>query len=81
VRSGAARTDQAPVNGETKQDAVVADMIWDVAAIISEASKLWRLAPGDVIYIGASVGVGPMVTGELLAGEIEGVGALSFLIT
>src|SRR5579862_5906486 len=69
------------VNGATKQDAVVSDMIWGVAAIIAEASKLWRLAPGDLIYTGTPEGVGPVAKGDGVAGEIEGVGALSFRIT
>jgi len=69
------------VNGQVKQDAVVADMIWDVPAIISQASKLWRLAPGDLIYTGTPEGVGPLVKGDLVEGDIEGVGSLSFRIT
>ena len=69
------------VNGATKQDAVVGDMIWGVAAIIAEASKLWRLAPGDLIYTGTPEGVGPVVKGDLVEGEIESVGSLKFRIT
>ena len=69
------------VNGAMKQDAVVADMIWGVADIIAEASKLWRLAPGDLIYTGTPEGVGPLQKGDLVEGEIEGVGALSFRMT
>ena len=69
------------VNGAVRQDAAVADMIWDVAAIISEASKLWALAAGDLIYTGTPEGVGPLVRGDQVEGDIEGVGALSFKIT
>jgi len=69
------------VNGEIKQDAVVADMIWDVAAILSQASMLWRLAPGDLIYTGTPEGVGPLVRGDLVEGEIEDVGSLSFRVS
>ena len=61
-------------------DAVIADMIWDVPAIIAEASKLWRLAAGDLIYTGTPEGVGPVVKGDFVEGEVEGVGALSFKI-
>jgi fumarylpyruvate hydrolase len=68
------------VNGQTKQDAVVADMIWNVAEIIAEASKLWRLAPGDLIYTGTPEGVGPMVRGDQVRGGVDGVGELSFKI-
>jgi fumarylpyruvate hydrolase len=69
------------VNGQVKQDASVSDMIWDVAEIIAEASKLWRLAPGDLIYTGTPEGVGPLRRGDAVEGEIEGVGKLSFRIT
>jgi fumarylpyruvate hydrolase len=68
------------VNGETRQDATVADMIWNVAEIVSEASKLWTLAPGDLIYTGTPEGVGPLVRGDRVEGEVEGVGALSFKV-
>ena len=68
------------VNGAIKQDAVVADMIWDVAEIISEASKLWTLAPGDLIYTGTPEGVGPLVRGDRVEGEVEGVGKIAFQI-
>jgi fumarylpyruvate hydrolase len=63
-----------------KQDATLADMIWGVADIIAEASRLWRLAPGDLIYTGTPEGVGPLQKGDAVEGEIEGVGALSFRI-
>jgi fumarylpyruvate hydrolase len=68
------------VNGQVKQDAVVADMIWNVPEIISEASKLWRLAPGDLIFTGTPEGVGPLVRGDAVTGEVEGVGELAFRI-
>ena len=66
------------VNGVVRQDAVVADMIWSVPEIIAEASKLWTLAPGDLIYTGTPEGVGPLVPGDRVEGDIEGVGALAF---
>ncbi len=68
------------VNGETRQDASLADMIWNVPEIISEASKLWALAPGDLIYTGTPEGVGPLVRGDAVTGEIEGVGSLAFRV-
>lgn len=68
------------VNGQVKQDAAVADMIWNVAEIVSEASKLWSLAPGDLIYTGTPEGVGPLVKGDKVEGEVEGVGQLAFTV-
>ena len=68
------------VNGELRQDASISDMLWSVAEIISEASRLWRLAPGDLIYTGTPEGVGPLVRGDRVEGEIEGVGRLEFQV-
>lgn len=68
------------VNGVVRQDASVADMIWDVAEIVAEASALWALAPGDLIYTGTPEGVGQLVRGDRVEGEIEGVGQLTFTV-
>jgi fumarylpyruvate hydrolase len=68
------------VNGQVKQDATVADMIWATAEIIAEASKLWTLAPGDLIYTGTPEGVGPLVKGDKVSGAVEGVGELAFTV-
>ena len=68
------------VNGAVRQDAEIADMIWSVPEIIAEASRLWTLAAGDLIYTGTPEGVGALVRGDRLEGEIEGVGALAFTI-
>ena len=68
------------VNGQVRQDATVADMIWNVPEIVSEASKLWTLAPGDLIYTGTPEGVGPLVRGDRVEGEVEGVGQLAFQV-
>jgi fumarylpyruvate hydrolase len=68
------------VNGQTRQDATVADMIWATAEIIAEASKLWTLAPGDLIYTGTPEGVGPLVRGDHVMGSVEGVGELAFTV-
>lgn len=68
------------VGGEVRQDALVADMIWSVAEIIAQASRLWRLEPGDLIFTGTPEGVGPLARGDDVRCEIEDVGALQFRI-
>jgi fumarylpyruvate hydrolase len=68
------------VNGQTRQDAHLSDMIWNVAEVISQASRLWRLAPGDLIFTGTPEGVGPLVRGDRVDGLIEDVGAVGFTI-
>lgn len=71
---------QLSVNGVTRQDATIADMIWSVEEILVEAGKLWKLEPGDLIFTGTPEGVAALARGDRVEGAIEDVGALSFEI-
>jgi 2-keto-4-pentenoate hydratase/2-oxohepta-3-ene-1,7-dioic acid hydratase in catechol pathway len=64
------------LNGETKQDAPVSAMIFDVPTLISHVSKVMTLMPGDVITTGTPSGVGPMKAGDVVEVRIEGIGTL-----
>ncbi len=68
------------VNGAVKQDGALADMIWSVAEIISKCSELWTLQPGDLIFTGTPDGVGPIVKGDMVAGEVAGAGRVEFTV-
>ena len=68
------------VNGETRQEGEVADMIWSVEEILVEAGRLWKLEAGDLIFTGTPEGVGPLARGDRVEGSVEGVGSLSFRI-
>lgn len=68
------------VNGVQRQTGLISDMIWNVPEIIAEASKLWTLAAGDLIFTGTPEGVAAVVRGDRVEGEIDGVGALSFTL-
>ena len=65
------------LDGEVVQDGTTADMVHGVAALVSHASKAFTLLPGDVILTGTPAGVGPMVAGQRVEVEIEGIGVLS----
>jgi fumarylpyruvate hydrolase len=69
------------VNGEVRQAGMIGDMIWNPAEILAEASALWRLAPGDLIFTGTPEGVGPLARGDKVTGGVDGVGALEFTIS
>ena len=71
---------QLSVNGVIKQDAKLSDMIWNVAEVIAQASRLWRLEAGDLIYTGTPEGVGPLVRGDHVTGAIEDVGEVEFKV-
>jgi fumarylpyruvate hydrolase len=64
------------VNGETKQDADLADLIWSVPEIISILSHSMELQPGDLIMTGTPAGVGPLISGDTCVVTIEGLGAI-----
>jgi fumarylpyruvate hydrolase len=59
------------VNGETKQDAKLSDLVWTPAELISHLSHFYHLAPGDLIYTGTPAGVGPVKSGDVIHGTIE----------
>jgi len=45
------------VNGETVQDGDTSDMIFNCREIVANASKYFKLQPGDLIYTGTPAGV------------------------
>ncbi len=61
------------VNGTTRQQADIADLIWSVPEVIAHLSRLWRLEAGDLIYTGTPAGVGPVEQGDELHLEIAGL--------
>lgn len=75
---------QTRLNGEVLQDASTADLIFDVATLVSTLSEAFTLQRGDIIVTGTPSGVGfarkpPifMKPGDVCEVEIEGVGTLS----
>lgn len=64
------------VNGEIRQDADVADLIWDVPEIIAELSTLFELMPGDLIYTGTPAGVNAVKPGDRMEGGVDGLQTL-----
>jgi 2-keto-4-pentenoate hydratase/2-oxohepta-3-ene-1,7-dioic acid hydratase in catechol pathway len=66
----------ARVNGETRQSATTSELIFGVGELVSFVSSVMTLLPGDVILTGTPSGVGPIVPGDRVEVEIEGVGVL-----
>jgi 2-keto-4-pentenoate hydratase/2-oxohepta-3-ene-1,7-dioic acid hydratase in catechol pathway len=69
------------VNGETKQSANTAEMVWTVAEQIAEMSAVMTLEPGDVILTGTPSGAGLLdgkflKPGDRIVAEIEKIGRL-----
>lgn len=68
------------VNGQVKQSADLANMIWSVAEQIAKLSEAFELKAGDIIYSGTPENVGPVVTGDVILCRIEGLPDLSVRI-
>ena len=69
------------VNGEVKQDATLAELIWKLDEIVMDLSKFYHLRPGDLIMTGTPAGVGPVVAGDKITGGIDGLDPIELTIT
>jgi 2-keto-4-pentenoate hydratase/2-oxohepta-3-ene-1,7-dioic acid hydratase in catechol pathway len=77
------------VNGEVRQSSNTSDMVFSCAQIVSYASKLFTLEPGDIIFTGTPEGVISgypkdkqvwLKPGDRLATRIEKLGDLEFTL-
>jgi 2-keto-4-pentenoate hydratase/2-oxohepta-3-ene-1,7-dioic acid hydratase in catechol pathway len=65
------------VDGEPRQDGTTSDMIFKIPELVAYISSYTTLLPGDVILTGTPAGVGPVLPGQLVSIEIEGIGTLT----
>ncbi len=65
------------VNGEVRQAGFTSDMVFGVAELIECISAFTTLLPGDVILTGTPSGVGPVLPGDLMEIEVDGIGTLA----
>ena len=68
------------VNGETRQDADLSDLIWSVREHVATLSRAMHLRPGDLVMTGTPAGVGSVGPGDLITGGVEGIGELEVKI-
>ena len=67
------------VNGAARQIGDLNQMIWKVPEMIAYLSRFYDIAAGDLIMSGTPAGVGPIKHGDVMVGEVEGIG--SFTVT
>lgn len=68
------------VNGEIRQDADIADLIWDVREHVAILSGAMELAPGDLVMTGTPAGVGAVAAGDVMTGGVDGLGEIEVTI-
>jgi fumarylpyruvate hydrolase len=68
------------VNGESRQDATLGELVWSCEEVVAHLSRYYHLAPGDVILTGTPAGVGPVESGDRITGGIDGLAPISLTI-
>jgi fumarylpyruvate hydrolase len=68
------------VNGMERQRADVADLLWPVPELVAMLSRSVTLRPGDLIYTGTPVGVGPLQPGDIVTAGVAGIGQFSMTV-
>lgn len=71
---------QLRVDDELRQDARLSDLVWSVAELVSDLSKFYHLAPGDLIYTGTPAGVGAVTAGARIHGSVEGLDPVDLIV-
>jgi fumarylpyruvate hydrolase len=69
------------LNGQTKQNSDLSQLIHGVPEIIAHLSNYYHLNAGDVIFTGTPEGVGPIAPGDVIEGSVAGVGSISLIIS
>ena len=72
----APRSVRTRVNGELRQDGRTEHMIFSIPTLLAFVSSVMTLEPGDVLLTGTPAGVGPLVPGDEVEVDIEGLAPL-----
>ncbi|MGE0452895.1 MAG: fumarylacetoacetate hydrolase family protein [Vicinamibacteria bacterium] len=64
------------VNGELRQRSNTRELIFDPGYLVWFVSRVMTLLPGDMISTGTPAGIGPLVPGDSVEVEVEGIGVL-----
>jgi 2-keto-4-pentenoate hydratase/2-oxohepta-3-ene-1,7-dioic acid hydratase in catechol pathway len=64
------------VNGVVRQDSNTKHMVFRIPETLAAISRVMSLEPGDLLATGTPEGVWPILPGDVLEGEIPGVGSL-----
>lgn len=64
------------VNGEERQRAQASEMVFSIPSLISYITRIMTLEPGDIVSPGTPEGVGPLLPGDEVEVELEGLDVL-----
>ena len=64
------------LNGKPVQQGHTVDLITPVSQLLEFITAAMTLEPGDVVATGTPSGIGPMIPGDSVEVDIEGIGVL-----
>ena len=65
------------VNGEVRQEASTDEMEWDMHYLVADIARTITLEPGDMLFSGTPANSRPVVPGDVVEVEVEGLGRLT----
>lgn len=68
------------VNGEQRQSADLADLLWPVPQLVAMLSRSVALRPGDLIFTGTPAGVGRLQPGDRIEASVAGIGRIDMTV-
>ena len=74
--NGDPRAVEGWVNGERRQAASTAQLIFSIEQLVEFVTFVMTLEPGDIISTGTPEGIGPIKAGDVVTVKVEGVGEL-----
>jgi 2-keto-4-pentenoate hydratase/2-oxohepta-3-ene-1,7-dioic acid hydratase in catechol pathway len=69
------------VNGQIKQQARTSLLMHGITRLVTYVTAVMTLLPGDVLLTGTPAGIGPLVAGDQVSVQIEGIGSLTNPVT
>jgi 2-keto-4-pentenoate hydratase/2-oxohepta-3-ene-1,7-dioic acid hydratase in catechol pathway len=74
--NGEPRSVEGFVNGQRRQSSSTRHLIFPIEHLVEFITFVMTLEPGDIISTGTPEGIGPVVAGDTVTVNVEGVGAL-----
>ncbi len=65
------------VNGEVVQEGSTGELLWPIAYMLADLSRLITLEPGDILLSGTPANSRPVEPGDVVDVEVAGIGRLS----
>ena len=65
------------VNGVERQRGKSSEMVFSIPSLLAYISRIMTLEPGDLVATGTPSGVGPLISGDVVEVEIEGISCVT----